>query len=813
MEEEYDLSVKDFLKKVKNSEKTLFWIGLTALLALSFFIRTANMDNLGSEILASDPYVFLRYAKDLVERGRVPVNDTMRYYPFGFETGYEAPMPSYAIFMIYSVAKVFNPAATVLWAAQVYPAVFSTLAFLVFALLVLELTGDKRVALASLALLITLPALLYRTMAGFADKEPIVTFFSLLAILAYVKALKTGKKSDKKCVAWALASGIITGLAALSGGLYIFAVFSLCVYNLLSMLFLRVGGKRFKTLVTWFLSQLPLLVLPTKRFGGWEVYNHMSFQVPAVTVAVITIYLIIEKLEASKRMPASVLAITGLAVLGIVFGATLYPGGLEGLVSSIHTRLTYPLGYNPFQQSVSENQPPYVYDPQGGTDWVSNLSWVFPLMLGGAILVFYQAVKKIKKGGVLTTMFAIFLLFFIFSRFSSDQKFRTITNFFTNYNILALYAFLAALVLFVLYNGVKADYDKIDWKKLFLISWLLMSVIGARGVIRLMFVAAQPAAVMAAFLLIKTSDLAKKRTKDWLYTLTPLAVLVLVFASFTATAYASANSIYPSFNQYWDDATTWIRENTAEDAAFVHWWDYGYWVQTRGGRATVLDGGNFFGPQKIAREFFTSSNRTQVSETLNYYGNPEYLLIESSDVFKFYQISRIGRRNSWFSALAYRGDRQIQPPFNNMSKIRIYQPGGGIQLKQDYVNQKLWAKESTYIGQVVVPYNQSGEGAPQVVLINPNVGREVFPISCVCEYGACRTINESGVPGCLMEFENALIYVPEELRDMLFTKVYLLNNYPGVEEVYDNNVSLGLNSFYGGATNIRIYRINYSRIP
>jgi len=34
-----------------------------------------------------------------------------------------------------------------------------------------------------------------------------------------------------------------------------------------------------------------------------------------------------------------------------------------------------------------------------------------------------------------------------------------------------------------------------------------------------------------------------------------------------------------------------IKDNTNEDGIFAHWWDYGYWVQTLGKRATIADGG------------------------------------------------------------------------------------------------------------------------------------------------------------------------------------------------------------------------------
>ena len=51
----------------------------------------------------------------------------------------------------------------------------------------------------------------------------------------------------------------------------------------------------------------------------------------------------------------------------------------------------------------------------------------------------------------------------------------------------------------------------------------------------------------------------------------------------------------PSANIQWQQAMEWVRDNTAEDAVFSHWWDYGYWVETLGERRTTNDGGHFQG--------------------------------------------------------------------------------------------------------------------------------------------------------------------------------------------------------------------------
>ena len=63
----------------------------------------------------------------------------------------------------------------------------------------------------------------------------------------------------------------------------------------------------------------------------------------------------------------------------------------------------------------------------------------------------------------------------------------------------------------------------------------------------------------------------------------------------------------------------WISENTDEDSIIAHWWDYGYWTQYAGNRATVNDGGRAGGELNmytLARFGMLGDDR---SESLEYF--------------------------------------------------------------------------------------------------------------------------------------------------------------------------------------------------
>ncbi len=51
----------------------------------------------------------------------------------------------------------------------------------------------------------------------------------------------------------------------------------------------------------------------------------------------------------------------------------------------------------------------------------------------------------------------------------------------------------------------------------------------------------------------------------------------------------NGGSNYAISTNDWPDTLRWIKNNTPENAVIASWWDYGYWIQTLGGRTTLAD--------------------------------------------------------------------------------------------------------------------------------------------------------------------------------------------------------------------------------
>jgi hypothetical protein len=93
----------------------------------------------------------------------------------------------------------------------------------------------------------------------------------------------------------------------------------------------------------------------------------------------------------------------------------------------------------------------------------------------------------------------------------------------------------------------------------------------------------------------------------------------------------------------------WVRDNTTQGSIFIHWWDYGYWIQTLGERPTVTDGGHAGGDNTdhyIGRYILTTPNP---DTALSYMKteNVSYLLIDSTDLGKYSAYSKIGGNNDF----------------------------------------------------------------------------------------------------------------------------------------------------------------------
>ena len=188
-------------------------------------------------------------------------------------------------------------------------------------------------------------------------------------------------------------------------------------------------------------------------------------------------------------------------------------------------------------------------------------------------------------------------------------------------------------------------------------------------------------AVAPAFKVTKVKDSFWKIVSGGLVLLIIITTIVSGYSFYQSTKADAQNYVPSIYTQQWQKAMSWVRTETPKDAVFGHWWDYGYWVQAIGERATVLDGGNAisYWNHMMGRYALTGPDEREALEFL-YAHNTTHFLIDSTDIGKYSAFSSIGSDANYdrtsFIPTFLRDDSQVQEKKN--STVFVYTGGAGL---------------------------------------------------------------------------------------------------------------------------------------
>ena len=290
------------------------------------------------------------------------------------------------------------------------------------------------------------------------------------------------------------------------------------------------------------------------------------------------------------------------------------PNFLFDQISQLFITLTTPFGNDRWQLTVAEAHQPYLMDLINQVGW--KFFWIYMI---GSIIIFYKLMNRLNKKTQIsaTIIYTLFVLGFMFNRYSPNAKILNGDSFFSKYVAYFGTLFLLIIVLgsyyFYSYYKNKETFKKIlklNKKYLFILVWFFVMLVASRSAIRLYFIFSVIIVVFVAYSGIKLFDYSLKFKKDYqkigtwillfLLFVSPFSISSLAFGIFdkgiildhSQKALNQAKFSGLGYDQQWQLAGKWVRENTDKNAVFSHWWDYGYWVQTNFERATVTDGGN-----------------------------------------------------------------------------------------------------------------------------------------------------------------------------------------------------------------------------
>lgn len=759
---------------------SLVAILLVLIIALySFSVRTINVPGLkdvttGNYTLGPDldPFLFLRWAKYIAEHGSLMKIDYLRYYPLGFDTSKETLVLPYLISYLYKIMHFLNNTVTVEFAAIMYPAYFFFLAVLAFFLFVRRLfvneTEIKRnlIALIATSFFIVMPSLVHRTVAGIPEKEAGGIFFLFLSLYFFMVSLQSKTKIGALIAGILL--GISTGLLGMVWGAVTFIFLGIGLSMIVGFMFDITKEKDHIAYLAWIATSSILLGGFTTKYGGFLGLLTSTTSVAAYLTAGTMIFdffftrYLYKRFENKIKLPKRVVVIITTIILGAIFFIIINPDMVSHIIRDIRVGLLHPQGTDRIALTVAENNQPY-FGSWKGTYGIE-FFWLFII---SAVIIFYEAVSKLKKieRYLLSTVYFLFLIGLVFSRYASNSVMNG-TSSLSQFVYFGSFFLFAAAFAFVYITAFKNKEEKISHIRLESIVLLVLffwTIVSARGAIRLFFLLDPFVAILAGFIIVyipfKAFENKKNTLNMVLFAIAALIVLylsVLTFYNFSISTTGQAQATVPSvYNIQWQYAMKWVRDNTPKDSVFVHWWDYGYWVQTIGERVTVVDGGNTIGywDYLVGRHVLTGQNETEALEFL-YAHNVSYLLIDSTDIGKYPAYSSIGSdlnydRYNWVPTMKI-DEKQTQETRNGT--IYLYQ--GGFAFDEDFI----WYDSSTK-QQYLFP-KQSSEAIIAGVLLTTTktvAGEQTLsqieqPKALIAYHGSTRI----DIPLCYLYTENTL---------------------------------------------------------
>jgi asparagine N-glycosylation enzyme membrane subunit Stt3 len=819
----YDEIKKSVLGIVSN--KKYQWVAtilvLLVVLMMSSSIRLSNWDLLtdsttGEKIpVALDPYYFLRIAETIVESdGNMPEFDEMRYF-VGGDTGWSTEIMPEVVVLMWKASGVFGDYT--LREVNVFsPVFFFGVGLILFFILVYVLTKSKFAGVLACSFLAFTPAYLYRTMAGFSDHEAIgmVGFFA--AMLGFALALKYMERTDGKSL---IGAGVVGGVVGLLTALTIafwngVSVFLFMIVPIAFLLFwilntkdknsgLRNSGILFY--VCWMLFTVLFSVV--LGLDAISIINKFLSSNGIIGAAVLG-FIILDRLLmfAEGRIRYGWynekyrLAYVGLLL--VIIGTIALPlvgRNFFGLVWEITNKLLNPAwGGGRVGSTVAENAQPYL------SSWIGTVGKpMFALFVAGIVAIAINFSEKIKNMKGKFLMIAGFLLLafgILFSRISPTS----ILNGAGIFSLSGLF-YLGGLCFFayVFFKNYSGNL-KISAMNIFIFTWMFVMLVVGRSTTRLFFVIAPFMCFVAAYLVVSSGRAYEKGLKDEISKVIVVSILIvsLVVSGFViSSSYdsVSAQAAYtgPSANAQWQGAMEWVRDNTSEDSIFSHWWDYGYWIQTLGERATVADGGHFQskydGNFKIGRYVLTTP---QPETALSFFKtmDVDYFLIDQTDLGKYGAYSKIGGGNDEagegmdrYSGIPVMPSDPKQTVETASGIMIVF--SGGMYLYEDIIyNNKgkdvfLPAGRAAVVG-IIINMEGNALRQPEVVYVYNNVqtripARYVYLNGEIIDFGNGLDVVIDIIPAIENGRVNqmgAAIYLSQKVSKSLFAQMFLLDD-------------------------------------
>ena len=521
----------------------------------SFLIRSQN-SQFGFELNEFDPFFNFRATEYLLENGfseYLQWDDDKSWYPHGRDVSATSQVMLHVTAAI--TYQIFGGNSDLYDFTILFPAVIGSLSVVVIFLLVRLFAGTSAGLFASILFAISLPIVM-RGSLGWFKSEPLGIFYGLLGVYLFLSAINS---SNKKIIfSKIIFGGIILSFAMASWGGNQFFIIPLGLF-ILVLPFFKKEHKILLWSVPLFVTTFFLISSLFERPGPSFVYGLSGLPLIIPTIFLIS-SIFIQKISKNEQKFRNLLI---LLICIIMIGSFL-------LILNNETK-TLPLPSFRYLNAIN----PFLTTIDPLTDSVAE-----------------HATTTLQQSFFLHSILMIFSglgVWLILSKKSSET---TIKN-----------EFKAFIIIF----GITGAYISSAFIRLELfasISLIILTSVGlsilSREIFKINLFGKRSYFIKTCFVLIVLS----------------LFIIPLCFpagnwitsANFPATI-LNGGTFNPPTND-WLETLEWIKMNTPENAVVAAWWDYGYWIQTLGERASLADNSTLNDTiiKNIAKMFLSSPN-------------------------------------------------------------------------------------------------------------------------------------------------------------------------------------------------------------
>ncbi|MFH1431812.1 MAG: STT3 domain-containing protein [archaeon] len=765
MSEDSDVLEEIDLKKIMNNE-TLRKYGYLILLALIFvFALWIRMFSAKYNIfIGIDPYYLSRMTQYVVENNfHLPAIDTLRYAPTGIDLRSEFIGMFYIPAVIYVIISKFV-AVDFHTFAMVFPAVMGALIVVPLFFIGKELHNKTTGLFAALFYAVS-GSVLFRTAAGFFEKESLAGFLMFVGIYFFIRSRRKNS----------LISGIIAGLSIAAMATVWGGVQQILLVILGYVLLVLLVNKQLKSLLK---AYVPIVLISVTYYGTDSSIAMMHY----IALSILVLRFLVERFNIVERAKLPYFG-PGVFFLGgiLLFIGAIFSTKLAGVVFSVNKFLFYhkeviestvaenvDAGWNDF---VSQFGTPYAQSIFPQLTPILNYAsiWIFAF---AAIFVILHKVYKEKDKFFMLGAFSGLMSIVTYYLFMVSKAPEMQTYF--------VFSFMLTLILVARKNPMNA----------LMLLFMYSSMLGFASKIRLSFMLGPYLALLAGYFMsnfirfVQNTKLMREaksfEEKINVYSVGAGLFIVFVLAVNMASGYVLASNLGPSFSPNWGQAMDFLKTETPEGSVILSWWDFGYWFETVGERPTNLDGGNNYADRnRPTAQYFTGMmNESQQRFYLNKF-NTDYIIVDYSMIGKYAAMSKIANYGDKVeSYLGMQYQKKIEQ--GNVS-IFIYSAGP----------YSLW-----------VPINQGGQLEGNIVLSTMQ-GQEAY-IKSICGMDGLIPLNppndKAVIDNCVFLTPQLVYLASEDIGNSVFTKLYLMNGagVPYVEKVFDNQ-------------EIKIFKVNLNK--